>query len=450
VDPKLIERSRTLLAKGYKRLIGFECKENGYEWFAADPGHEALTAYGLLEFVDMSKVHNVDPKMLERTRAWLLGTRDGEGGYKRERRALHTWVTDPDASNAYITWALLTAGEPVAELKGEIDKVVSAALESKNSYVVALGANVAFLGGRGADARKLLTLLKTKQVKEGYVEGSTTSIVGSGGVSLQVETTSLAVLAWLQDSAYTAEVETGIQWLAEVCKAGRYGSTQSTVLALRAIIAYDAARAKPKAPGSIALVVDGRKAGSAVKFGEDTHEPIVLTDIAELLEPGEHTIEISMTGGSEMPCAFSVDYSNEKPASSKECKVSIKVVLAKGTVAEGKVIEANVTIENREEDAIIPTPIAIIGIPGGLEVRHDQLKELVKSEQIAAYEVIGRDVVLYWRDMQAGKKIELPISLVAAIPGTYTGPASRAYLYYTDEYKDWSDPLKVTITPSEG
>jgi len=82
-----------------------------------------------------------------------------------------------------------------------------------------------------------------------------------------------------------------------------------------------------------------------------------------------------------------------------------------------------------------------------LEVRHDQLKELVKSGKIAAYEVIGREVVLYWRSLDGGQKVELPISLTAAIPGRYTAPASRAYLYYTDEYKAWNEPLAVTITP---
>jgi hypothetical protein len=41
----------------------------------------------------------------------------------------------------------------------------------------------------------------------------------------------------------------------------------------------------------------------------------------------------------------------------------------------------------------IPSPVAIVGVPGGLEVRHDQLKALVRSGRIDAYEVIGREVV---------------------------------------------------------
>ena len=91
--------------------------------------------------------------------------------------------------------------------------------------------------------------------------------------------------------------------------------------------------------------------------------------------------------------------------------------------------------------------MAVIGIPGGLEVRHDQLKELVDEGRIAAYEVRGREVVLYWRSLKKEQRVELPLSVVAAVPGTYTGPASRAYLYYTDELKHWNTGLQVEISP---
>lgn len=445
VDPALIERSRELLEKGYQRLLGFECKEKGYEWFGADPGHEALTAFGLLEFIDMSRVHGVDSDMLARTREWLLGTKDGRGGFKRERRALHTWSVDPDCSNAYITWALLEAGEPVGSLQSEIKAVVTAARASKNSYVVALGANVAALAGDMGAARQLMDRLAGLQSDQGSVSGGTTTIVASGGVALDIETTALALLAWLRDPAYTGPVEKGIRWLADSCKAGRYGSTQSTVLALRAIIAYDQARSKPKAKGSIRLRIDGCFAGSEIPFDESTQGAIKLPDVlSEMLEPGLHTLEISMEHGSEMPYAVTVKYSDEKPATSAQCPLGLRVELADRKIGEGKVTEARVTVTNRTAQPL-PTPLAVIGIPGGLEVRHDQLKELVKAGKIAAYEVSGRDVVLYWRLLDPGQQVELALSLVAAIPGTFTGPASRTYLYYTDEHKNWADPLQVTI-----
>lgn len=75
------------------------------------------------------------------------------------------------------------------------------------------------------------------------------------------------------------------------------------------------------------------------------------------------------------------------------------------------------------------------------------MKELVKSNRIDAYEVLGREVVLYWRQLEPGVKVDLPLSLTAAVPGTYLAPASRAYEYYTDEFKQWAGGPSVTITP---
>ncbi|MGB6043991.1 MAG: hypothetical protein WBF93_12605, partial [Pirellulales bacterium] len=144
--------------------------------------------------------------------------------------------------------------------------------------------------------------------------------------------------------------------------------------------------------------------------------------------------------------SVAVDYYSVKPNSSRDCKLHLEVSLRNADLGEGAATEANVVVINRSNEPV-PTPVAIIGVPGGLEVRHDQLKELVKAKKIAAYEVRGREVILYWRAFKAEERVELPISLVAAVPGSYTGPASRAYLYYTDEHKQWTDGLTVRINP---
>ena len=448
VDPRLVERSRAMLDKGYQKLVSFECKKKGYEWFGGDPGHEALTAYGLLEFTDMGQVRPVDGAMLARTRQWLMGQRDGKGGFLRNKRALDSFGRAPgETTDAYVVWSLLEGGE--VGLEKEIAAVKATAEKSEDSYVIALAANILSISGDKASASKNMDRLVKKQTKEGWVDGAVASITRSGGDSLTIETTSLTILAWLRDPDYAAAVEKGIRYLAEACKAGRYGSTQSTVLALRAIVAYDKARAKPKKPGKARIYVNGQPVGDAVAFDADTQGAIQLPDIAELLEPGKHKIELKMEDGAEMPYALTVNYHTTKPISAKECQVALQVRLANGKVTEGGITEAQVVVTN-QADGGIPMPIAIIGLPGGLEPRHDQLKELVKAEKIAAYEVIGREVVLYWREMKAGQKVELPISLVAAVPGTYTGPASRAYLYYTDEHKHWVGGLKVVITPRAG
>ena len=75
--------------------------------------------------------------------------------------------------------------------------------------------------------------------------------------------------------------------------------------------------------------------------------------------------------------------------------------------------------------------VAIIGLPGGLELRHEKLKEMVKTREIDFYETMGRDLILYWRCLKPNDKRNLKVDVLAAIPGKFTGPASRAYLYYT-------------------
>lgn len=442
VDPSLIERSNAMLDKGYKRLIGYECKQGGFEWFGADPGHEALTAYGLMEFTDMSQVRDVDTAMLARTREWLLSTKDGKGGFTRARRALHTWVTDTDVSNAYITWALLSAG--VTDVEDEVRTVIAAARASSNTYVIALGANVAVLDGNKEAALELRDRLMKLQESDGSVRGATQSIVGSGGSALLIEATALAALAWTSDVDYIDHADAAIRYLAGACKAGRYGSTQSTVLTLKAIVAYDKSQAKPKSPGSVQLVIDGKPVGEPFAFDRTTEGTIELPQFGQHLEPGKHSIGLKMVDGSSMPHALSINLFSTKPASSDECHVKVSAKLVDAEVSEGDVTEVDVTVTNKS-DKVVPNPVSIIGIPGGLEVRHDQLKELVKAKKIAAYEVLGRDVVLYWRELAADAEVRLPISVTAAVPGEFTGPASRTYLYYTDEDKHWVKGMNVSI-----
>ena len=444
IDSAIIQKARDLLEVSYKKLTGFESRTKGYEWFGADPGHEALTAYGLMQFTDMAQVRSVDKEMLDRTRTWLLSRRDGKGGFSMNPKALDSFGRAPaDTTNAYIVWALIETGE--RGFDKEIAMVKASAGSTQDSYIVALGANILHATGDYAGARQLMDKLSTSQDAAGNVKGALTSITRSGGDALAIETTALSVLAWLRDPAYGANVEKGLKWIVESNKSGRFGSTQSTILALRSIVAYDAAHARPKAPGRIVLTVDGKAAGAPLAFTAGTQGALVLPEFASGLGSGEHTVALKMEDGSSMPFSITVKYHSVLPDSAEQTQVRIQVALKDRQIQEGGVTEATVSIANKSDQAI-PTPVAIVGIPGGLEVRHDQLKELVKSGKIDAYEVIGREVILYWRYLQAKDKFDLPVSLVAAVPGSYTGPASRAYLYYTDEYKNWAPGLKVSIT----
>ncbi|MHC4469745.1 MAG: alpha-2-macroglobulin family protein [Planctomycetota bacterium] len=148
-----------------------------------------------------------------------------------------------------------------------------------------------------------------------------------------------------------------------------------------------------------------------------------------------------------MPYSADVRYFTTKPASSAECAVSLTTKLASETVREGETTEIEVTVENLDEKDGQNMALAIVGLPGGLEPRHEQLKELVESGTMNAYEVIGRNVVVYFTTLAPGRVVSFRIDTVAAVPGKYAGPASQAYLYYADEHRHWVDGLTVTITP---
>jgi hypothetical protein len=447
VEPAIVERAKILIETSYKRLLGFESRSGGFEWFGGDPGHEALTAYGLMQFTDMSRVRDVDSAMLMRTRDWLFSRRDDKGGFNRANGS-HAGIGNApaDTANAYIVWALIESGRK--GLEKQIAAVKASANSTEDSYIVALAANILHAGGDRAGAASFMNMLAKSQDASGRVRGAVTSITRSGGEALAIETTALAALAWMRadDRVFAANAESALNWIVESNKGGRFGSTQSTILALRAIVTHDAAHARTKAPGRIHLTVDGKTVGDPLAFGGDTQNAIVLPDFANGFGPGKHTVSLRLEDGFDMPVSVAVRYTSLRPDSSEKSKIAIQVALKDRQVREGAVTDATVTIANRSDEPI-PTPVAIVGIPGGLEVRHDQLKELVKSGKIAAYEVMGREVILYWRSIAAKDKFDVPLSLIAAVPGSYTGPASRAYLYYTSEYKDWAPPLAVNIAP---
>jgi hypothetical protein len=61
------------------------------------------------------------------------------------------------------------------------------------------------------------------------------------------------------------------------------------------------------------------------------------------------------------------------------------------------------------------------------------------------YEVIGSNLVLYYRGMAPKEVKAINLDLKADIPGEYEAPASSAYLYYTNEYKTWDTGGRIII-----
>lgn len=440
-DPALIKRSKELLEQGYRRLLSFECPAKGYEWFGGDPGHEALSAYGLLEFTEMAAVAEVDLGMIERTRAWLLSRRDGEGGFKRNARALDTFGGAPAAiTDAYITWALAQTKQP--GLAAEIARTKESAASSRDPYLLALAANI-LLEVQDPAAGEVCRRLAESQRPDGSLSGTSTSITGSTGLNLTIETTALSILAFLRAPSLVEAAERAMRWLLERCKGGSFGATQATILALKAIIAYDAQRSAARAAGVVRLLLNGEVAGET-SFTADQQGALALVRPHHAAPGQALTLSLVMEGGYAMPYSLRASYFVEVPEGAEGCPVVLSVALAKDEVPEGETVDLALTLSNTSEAGQAMT-VAIVGLPGGLEARADQLRELVKEGKIDFFELRGREIILYYRGMAPREEKRLVLSLLAAVPGRYTGPASRAYLYYSDDQKCWVAPLSASI-----
>ena len=446
-DPSLVARTNRLLDRGYDKLVGFETREKGYEWFGGAPGHEALTAYGLLEFADMKAVWGgVDAPMMERTVRWLKGRRDGKGGFSRNARALDSFGrAGPVVTNAYITYALSEAGlfdgfEPQFGVQTKL------AGETKDPYLLALAAGTLLnLPGQRAAGEAAARRLAGLQDRAGHWPGSDHSITRSGGANLDIEATSLAALTLLKAGGYDDAVRRAMAWLAKRRGAfGNWGATQATVLALKAMTAYADAFRRTPSPGRVTVLVNGRQGPSAT-YAAGRREPLELEGLGSLFSAGANHVELRHEGGSELPFTLAVEYRTLKPASHPEVVVDLATSLERDRVKMGENVRLNVRLANRTDQGQ-PMTLARIGLPGGLTFQSWQLKELREKGLIAFAETGAREVNLYFRDLKPKAVHEVPLDLVATVPGTYTGPASRAYLYYTNDRKVWVDGLKVAVT----
>ena len=274
----------------------------------------------------------------------------------------------------------------------------------------------------------------------------------------------MAILCWLRagDEAATASAKRGMEWLLAQSRGGVFGATQSTAWALRAIVTFFEclpAMIPPSSESKVRLEVDGKSVGATAVFAAParvgTHcHPGVVEPFGELLTEGEHTVCLSTDSpdGNFLPYTVSVRYSTAQPQllPGAQCAVALTTALSRSALAEGEVADVVVRLVNIT-DALLPMVCAIVGVPGGLVVQADPLDDLVtRTEALSCYTIRGREVVLYLAGLEAAQTLELTVEVLAATPGSYSGPASRAYLYYTDETKSWAAPLQAKVSLGDG
>jgi hypothetical protein len=168
-------------------------------------------------------------------------------------------------TNAYIAWALTEAG---VDAGTSVDYVIEKCTAKKDAYIWALVSKCLYRMKRVEQAQEWAKKVAELQKEDGSVTDEVTSITRSGGRSLVVETTALSLLAWIADpqDTFTHIIAKAGKYLVSCCKGGHFGSTQATLLALKAIIAYDKIQASKLQPGAIIASLNGKEVGRFVHF----------------------------------------------------------------------------------------------------------------------------------------------------------------------------------------
>ncbi len=447
VDPTLVDKTHGTLDRGYKLLTGYETKQKGYEWFGQTPGHEALTAYGLLEFSDMSKVYDVDKKMVERTADWLMSRRDGKGGFQRSSTALDSFGRASEATtNAYIMWALAEA-KRIDQMQVELAAQSKLGATTSDPYLLALATNTTLLSSAKSEGAAMAKRLATMQGTDGGWTGAKETITMSGGESLHIETTAFAVLALIKASPnneYARQIRSGAEYINKHRGGyGQWGNTQATVLGLKALVAYSESARQMASGGKATLYVNGN-AVKTIEFDKGRKDALVWDDITAALAPGKNVVEVELDSELSLPYSVAIGYRSAKPQSAPGTKVALETKLLKTQARMGEGVALRAHVENKTAEGL-PMTLARVGIPGGMVFQTWQLKELRDKGLIDFYETRPREVILYWRSLAPNAKKDVDIQLLSSVPGTYEAPASSAYLYYTAEDKAWTPPVTIAI-----
>jgi hypothetical protein len=154
----------------------------------------------------------------------------------------------------------------------------------------------------------------------GNVTQSFTTITTSMGENRVIETTGIAVISWLNDqSRYSQKLVKAVDWLVgRVKSGGRYGSTQATILALKAITSFMENFANLNGNGNFVLRLND-KVAQTISFTPQTKE-VIEFDFAALMKNTSFASEFRT--GRSLKISIGLENFVEAPGETKDFRVN--------------------------------------------------------------------------------------------------------------------------------
>lgn len=452
ISPAVEMKAREYINLGYQRLLTFEIDGGGFQVFGNPPATRILSAYGLMEFIDMSKVYPVDANVIERTKHWLLGQMNTDGSWDPDEHYAHAemWSTIQNnkiLSTAYIALALNRTLD-ASNLTTTTRYLLDHADLVDDSYTLSIVCNALL----GLDKTNAITKRSVQRLIDlGAIEGefmywkSDASMSFARGGHASVETTAWAVLALIEDGRFPAETGKAINWLiGQKDPNGTWGATHGTVLALKALI-RSLGQQTQWADASI-LIHANDQLVNRLTVTPDTSDLYRQIDLTASMNGSSNRVEITLEGEGRLLYQivghYYLPWKNVKPASKDPFRIEVEY--DRSELRRNDVVTCNITAHNlqpyRAEMIMID-----VGIPPGFQIERPALDEYVETGAIAKYSTTARQLLIYLEYLDGKQVLNLQVPMKATLPMVAKAPESTIYEYYNPENKQVSNPQTLRV-----
>ena len=437
ITPEIQAKAEALMSAGYQRLLTFEHPGGGFSWFGTtDPApFLSVTAFGLMEFADMAKVQTVDEAMVQRTKNWLLAQQAADGSWAGDKSEFFSFQTSVVRNTAFVVWALASAGASSAATDRGLAFVKEQLGDDQDPYTLGLVAN-AFALAAPTDAfvttvlSKLDGLKKVDGEKLSWDSGGTQTNFYCAGSEADVSATALIVQALVKLGGYKSSVDGGLKFLlAAKDPNGNFGSTQSTIWTLRALI--EAARHSGDAAlGKLAVYADGELVQS-VSLTAAQSDVMTTVDLGAHALAGAHDVKLAFVGTGQLSYNLISNYN--LPWASLPVEpvgpVGISLGYDKSTLFVNDSVKASATVTNTTA-SVESMLLVTLGIPPGFQVQTADLDGYVANSSLSRYELTGRQLILYLSTLAPKAQLSFDYHLQATMPVKALDGGAEAHLYY--------------------
>jgi uncharacterized protein YfaS (alpha-2-macroglobulin family) len=458
LTPEVHAKAEGYITNGYQRLLTFEVPGGGFSWFGNTPANKILTAYGLMEFYDMSQVYDVDPKLISRTQQWLAAQQQPDGSWKPDTQFINEGATnrynkDELRITAYIAWSLKNTGyqgPAVENARKFIEKHMSAKLDT---YTLAILANFATDYGKDRDfTRQVIELLldaRTEKGDQAWWSAEETSVYATGA-SASVETTGLAVQALLKWGEASDVARKALTYLASKKDAsGTWGTTQATIMALRALL-LATEKGAADVRGTLEVLLNGKPVEKLVLTPQnnDLLHQFVFKGIDS---KSVNTVGIRFDGKGGLAYQVVGSYFlpwSQKPESEP---LSIDVTYDRTHLAQDDIATAIATIKNNLPKSANMVMVDL-GIPPSFDLLSEDLQTYLdkstgrKSGRLEKFNMTATQAILYFDSIAAGDTVVLRFRLHAKYPIRTRTFQSRVYEYYAPDVNSVAPPAQLEVS----